>query len=309
MIRNFKLSGEKRKKFEGIVFVSPFILGTLIFYMFPLFMSIKLSFGKLKSMQGFKIEWLGFDNYIRAFVIDTTFIPMFLQVVKNTFVQAPLIIVFSILLAILINKNIRFRGFFRTIYFIPFLLGMGEVINQLLGLGIDRQVFAFADSKLLPREILAYLGPKVVEAVEVFFSIIVVVLWNSGVQMLIFLSGLQSIPVSLYESAKVDGATEWEVFWKITLPMIMPFIILNIVYTIMSSFTDITNPILEYIQLTAFKSLRFEYAAAIGWIYFLFIILLVVLVFAIFKNVTYTTASAIKTKSKGMRKNDNKRNI
>ncbi|HOJ09075.1 MAG TPA: sugar ABC transporter permease [Clostridiales bacterium] len=301
MKKSFKITGEKRHRLEGLIFVSPFIIGTLIFFIFPLFVSIKLSFGKLKKMEGFVIEWLGLDNYIRAFILDTSFIPMFLQVIRKTIVQVPLIIVFSILLAMLINKNIKFKGLFRTIFFIPFLLGMGDVMNQLLGLGIDKHVFSFVESNLLPREFLVYLGPKVVEAVESFFGIIVVVLWSSGVQILLFLSGLQSIPVSLYESAKVDGATEWEMFWKITLPMISPIMLLTIVYTIIASFTDISNPILAYIQSNAFRSLRFEYAAAIGWVYFLFIILLVSLVFILLGNHIYTT-SELKGGAKNERK-------
>jgi ABC-type sugar transport system permease subunit len=171
-------------------------------------------------------------------------------------------------------------------------------MEQLLGLGIDRQIFSFADSKLLPREFFVYLGPKVVEVVGKFFGIIVVVLWNSGVQMLIFLSGLQSIPAALYESAKVDGATEWEMFWKITLPVISPIMLLNIVYTLISSFTMVTNPILGYISAIVTYRQNYEYAAAIGWIYFIFIILLVMLVFAMFKNYIYST-----TQSKGVKKN------
>lgn len=108
------LSGEKRHSLEGLTFISPFIIGTIIFFIFPLFVSIKLSFGKLVKMKGFQIEWLGFDNYIRAFILDTNFLPMFLQVVRKTMIQVPLIIIFSILLAILVNKKIKFKGFFRN---------------------------------------------------------------------------------------------------------------------------------------------------------------------------------------------------
>lgn len=154
MKKVFKLSMEKRHSLEGIVFVSPFIIGTLAFFIFPLFMSIKLSFGKVKEIIGFKIDWLGLDNYIRVFIIDTSFIPMFLQAIRKTVIQVPLIIVFSILLAVLINKNIKFKGFFRTIFFAPFILGTGEVMNQILGLGIDKRVFSFVESILLPRSLL-----------------------------------------------------------------------------------------------------------------------------------------------------------
>lgn len=288
-MKKLKMTVEKRKSLEGIVFIAPFIIGTFIYFIFPLFISIKLSFGRLIKMQGFMIEWLGIDNYIRAFIVDTKFVPMLLDTVKKTVVHVPLINIFSMLLGIQINKKIKLKGFFRTIFFIPFLLGTGEVLKQLYSMEIDKQVFSFVESNLLPREFLLYLGPRVVEVVENFFGTIVVVLWSSGVQILLFLSGFQAIPLSLYESARVDGATEWEMFWKITLPMISPTMLLAVTYTLIISFTDISNPILEYIQGYAFKELKFEYAAAIGWIYFLFIILLVSFCFMLFRNYIYTT--------------------
>lgn len=287
---------------EGYIFISPFLLGTLIFFAFPLFMSIKLSFGKILKMEGFKIKWIGIDNYVRAFLVDINFVPMFINVVKQTFIKVLLIIIFSLLLSILINKNIKFRGFFRTVFFIPFLLGTGDVMKQLLGQGVDKQVISLADGTLIPRGMLAYLGTNVVTVIDVLFSIIVVVLWSSGVQILLFLSGLQTIPISLYESSKVDGATEWEMFWKITLPMISPIMLLNIIYTLVDSFTDVTNPILSYIQNTAFINLNFEYAAAMGWIYLLFIFILVLLVMRVLKS--YTHMDDVKGVNKNAKRND-----
>ncbi len=287
-MKKFRPGARKRNIFEGYVFISPFILGTLIFFAFPIYMSIKLSFGKLIKIVGFEIEWIGFANYLKAFITDTKFAPMFVSIIRSTLIKAPLTIVFSMIIAILINKDIRFRGFFRTVFFIPFLLGIGEVMKQLLNLGVDKQVVSISEGRLLPRELLMYLGPKVVESIDSFFGVIIVVLWGAGVQILLFLSGLQSIPISLYESAKVDGATEWEMFWKITFPMISPIMLLNIIYTLIISFTDITNPILEYVQTLAFKRMEFEYAATIGWIYFLFIIIVVFLVFVLLRNSMYT---------------------
>lgn len=299
MRKRFKLNQSKRQVLEGITFILPFIFGTLMFFMFPLYVSIKLSFGKLVKLQGFVIEWLGLNNYLRAFIFDTSFIPMLLQTIKKTLIQVPLIIVFSVMLSILVNKNIRLKGFFRTVFFLPFLLGTGDVMNQILGLGLDEQIFAFAGSNLLPKELLLYLGPRIVIAIENFFSIIVVILWNSGVQILLLLSGLQSIPNSLYESANVDGATEWEMFWKITFPMLSPIMLLTTIYTIIASFTDISNPVLDYIRKNAFISSRFEYAAAMGWIYFLFIIALVSAVFMAFRNYIYSTFESRGIKKDG----------
>lgn len=279
-----KVSMETRHKLEGLVFMMPFIIGTISFFIFPIYLSLKLSFGKITKIVGFQVVWNGIDNYTRAFLIDVNFIPMFLQTIKDTLIDTPLIVIMSLLIAILINKNIRFRGFFRTVFFIPFLLGTGEVMRQLLNQGVDKQVLSLSQSNIIPYDMLQYFGPDVVNIIDTIFGRIVQILWRSGVQILLFLSGLQSISESLYESARVDAATEWEMLWKITLPMISPIMLLCIIYTLVDSFTNIRNPILAYIQDFAFKKAQFEYAAAIGWLYFLFIIVLVLLVNKVMKK-------------------------
>lgn len=289
MKQKFKITMTTRHKLEGLFFVTPFIIGLIIFFVFPFFMSIKLSFGKIENIVGFDVNWSGLGNYMRAFLMDVNFIPTFLKVVKDTLVESPLIIIFALLIAILINKDIKGRGFFRTVFFIPFLLGTGEVMRQLLSQGVDKQVLSLADGSLIPKEILMYFGPQVVGMVEEVFGMLVTVLWSCGVQILLFLSGLQGISPALYESAKVDGATEWEAFWKITLPMISPIMLLNIIYTLVDSFTNIENSILSYIQDYAFKKIEFEYAAAMGWIYFTFIIIVVGLVFLVMRNYIHTS--------------------
>lgn len=290
-MKRFKMTMERRHKMEAYVFMTPLIIGIIAFFAFPLFISIKLSFGKIIKMAGFKIEWSGFEHYIKAFVWDVNFIPMLVDVMRQVIIQVPLIIVFSLLLAILISREIKFVGFFRVVFFLPFLLGTGHIMKQIIQQGVNMQVLAAARQVVLPDHMLAYLGPRVNEAVNNFFGIIVMVLWSSGVQILLFLTGLQSISTSLYESAKVDGATEWEMFWKITIPMISPIMLLNIIYTLVDSFTDISNPILTYIQTNAFRRTQFEYAAAIGWIYFIFILLLVMLIFLLMRNKVYSTVS------------------
>lgn len=302
MKQKLKITMSTRHKMEGLFFVSPFIIGLIIFFIFPFFISIKLSFGKIENIVGFQIAWRGFENYTRAFLMDVEFIPMFLQVVQKTLIESPLIIILSLLIAILINKDIKGRGFFRTVFFIPFLLGTGEVMRQLLSQGVDKQVLGLASGTLIPKEILMYFGPQVVQVVENISGMLVTILWSSGVQILLFLSGLQGISPALYESAKVDGATEWESFWKITLPMISPIMLLNIIYTLVDSFTNIKNPILNYIQQFAFKKTEFEYAAALGWIYFTFIILVVLLVFAVMKN--YIHSNEVEGGKKRVRKNN-----
>jgi ABC-type sugar transport system permease subunit len=286
--KKFKISKATKDKLKGLVFVSPFIMGLCLFFIYPIYMSLKLSFGKVDNIVGFKISWIGFENYVRAFMLDTEFIPTFLQVVKNTLTQFPLTIVLSLIIAIIINKDIKGRALFRIAFFIPFLLGTGEVMRQLLYQGVDKQVLSISDGTIIPYNILNYFGATVVNAVQGVFGTIVSVLWASGVQILLFLAGLQSISPALYEAAKIDGATEWEIFWKVTIPMISPMLLLNLIYTIVDSFTNIRNQLLEYIQSYGFTKAEFHYAAALGWIYFAFIGLIVIIVFGLMKGYMHT---------------------
>jgi len=283
-IKKYKINMQTRRTLQAYTFISPFIIGLLVFFIFPIFVSVKLSFGRLVSLRGFVIEWAGVEQYIYAFTVDVNFVPMLLNVISSTLTRLPLILVFSLIIAIMINKNIRFKGLFRIIYFLPFLLGTGDVMRQLVSQQIDQQVLAAALPFILPRGLLQYMGAAVIEFVGSFFSMIVLSLWSSGVQILLFLSALQGITASLYESAKVDGATEWDVFWKITVPMVAPMMQLVIVYSILDSFTSQNNQVLNYIREQAFTTVgggRFEYAAAIGWVYFTFIILLVTVVMSV----------------------------
>lgn len=287
-VKKFKMSKITRDKLKGLVFVSPFILGVCLFFLYPIYISLKLSFGKVDNIIGFKISWVGIENYVRAFMIDVDFRPMFMEVVRTTLIQFPLTIILSLIIAIIINKDIKGRALFRIAFFIPFLLGTGEVMRQLINQGVDAQVLNITDGTIIPYNILNYFGHTVVQAVQGVFGTIVSVLWASGVQILLFLAGLQSISTALYEAAKIDGATEWEIFWKVTVPMISPMLLLNLIYTIVDSFTNIRNPLLTYIQSYGFTKAEFHYAAALGWIYFAFIALVVAIVFGAMKGYMHT---------------------
>jgi len=268
---------------EAYVFVSPFILGVVMFFAYPLLTSIRLSFSEVVSFQGWVMEWRGLEHYRRAFVIDVQFIPLFVNAVRFTLINTPLIVVFALIFAIILNKNLKLKGFFRVVFFLPFLLGAGYILEALLGQGVNEQSMRVARGILFPQEVVYYLGPRVYGTINDFLNRITIVLWRLGVQVLLYLSGLQGISPHLYESAKVDGATEWEMFWKITLPMMSPVILLNLVYTMIDSFVDINNPILAYFNEQAFTNLNFDYAAALTWIYALFILAVLGIVFAISK--------------------------
>lgn len=279
-----KMSFSRRKSLTGYIFVGPWLIIGIVMLIYPFVFSLMLSFSELKNVDFNNMSFAGFENYKKAFVTDINFVPYFLETVSNTLINLPMIIITSLLLAIMVSRDIKGQGFFRSIFFLPVLLGTGFVMNQLLGQGVDSSSMEVARGILMPDIVKQYLGPEVTDIIGEFFSRITMVLWKSGVQIIITLAGIQGISISLYEAARVDGATEWEMFWKITLPMISPVLLLSTVYTIVASTVE-DSKVVNYIVDTAFEgtNVQFEFSAAMGWIYFLFILLLVGIVFAIMK--------------------------
>lgn len=284
--KKFKLDLHARNSLKGLVFVSPYILGVCMFFIYPIIFSLRLSISTGIRVVGMHMSGFTLSYYVQGFVLDLTFLPTFWAAIKNTLVNFPLIIVLSLIIAVLLNRDIKCRGLFRVIFFIPFLLGSGEVMQQLLNQRVDRAVLNIMDGRLIPYNVLMYFGDTITGAVQTVLGVLVTVLWGCGVQILLFLSGLQSISPALYEAAKIDGATEWEIFWKVTVPMISPMMLLNLVYTLVDSFTNKSSELLTYINQQAVQ--QFQYGAALGWIYFAFIGLLVALVFGIMQKYIHT---------------------
>ena len=280
---------DQRRSLEAYIFLIPWLIGLVVFFANPIFTSVRLSFSKITTFKGLVMEWAGLTNYEYIFFYDLNFVPTFLKVVSDTLMNTPLCIVFSLVIAILINRKMVGRGFFRTAFFIPVLLGSGYIMKQLLGMGVDGTTITTGIT--VPKLIADLLGVSITEVVQGFLDRITVVLWKSGVQIVLFLAGLQGISGSLYEAARVDGATEWEMFWKITLPMISPVIMMNIVYTIVAFFTDTTNPMVDYIYKMNFTNQMFENAAAMSWIYFIFALVLCLICILLMRRHVYDSGA------------------
>lgn len=273
-----QMTMQQRRGVEAFIFLLPWIIGTCVFFISAIISSIRLSFSDIVQLKGFVMEWIGIDNYEYIFVYDINFVPTFISVVTDTLINTPLVLVFSLVIAMLINRPMPGRGFFRTCFFIPVLLGSGYVMAQLLQIDATGSVGV---GITLPEVLQGMLGNAIVTVVQPFLDRITLILWNSGVQIILFLAGLQGISSSLYEAAKCDGATQWEMFWKITLPMISPIILLNFVYTLVMYFTSSDNDLVEYILNQVFSNTQFARGAAMGWVYFLFIFVLCGVVFGV----------------------------
>lgn len=277
-----KLSYAKQKSLSGYVFLAPWIIGAIFFLVYPFIFSLILSFSSMDANNFASMKLIGFQNYKDAFVTDVKFLPLFYSVVTDTLVNTPMIVIFALLAAIFVSRDLKGKGFFRAVFFLPVLLGTGFVMEQLQGANVQAGTMEMARGILMPEQLRSYLGPEISDYIGEFFTRITDVMWNSGVQVIILLAGVQGINPSLYEVARVDGASEWEMFWKITLPMMAPIMLLTIVYTIVASFTKASG-MMDYIISQAFGSdiPKFPFSAAMGWIYFLFILLMLGIVFII----------------------------
>ena len=245
--------------------MAPWVLGFLVFMAWPLFQSFYLSFHELQATSLSDLKFRGIDNYKEALFIDARFLPRLKQTLTNNLMDIPVIMIFSLFSAILANQKIRGALLFRGVFFLPLVIGSALVIRQLFDQGVGGLVLSRGVN--IQDLVFTYIGPDAAQGVTDLLNRLLFVLWNTGVQMLIFLAGLNAISPVLYEAARVDGATDWDRFWKVTLPLLSPVILVNLVYTIVAQFTDAFNVVLDYIQQTAFAGgFRLGYAAALGWI-------------------------------------------
>lgn len=279
-IRHGTLAG--KKACSGLIFVAPWIIGAAIFFIYPLFNTLWLSVHEIFNWKTMERDFVGLKWYIDTVTADINFLPRMFKVSFQNLINLPFLNIFALIIAIMLNRDIRARGLYRTLFFLPVLLGNGFIMQQLLGQNIDGETISFASRVILTDSVMEYIGPKGTELVNSFLNNITTILWSSGLNIVIYLSGLQSISPHIYEAARVDSASEWEIFWLITLPMMAPMIQLNLVFTVIYTFSMADNDMLEFIDFLAFNSTEraaYEYSSAVAWIYTVFILLIVGAIF------------------------------
>ena len=288
---------DKRKARVGWIFVLPFIIGFLFVYLPILKDSLYLSLCEMNIIKngGYTLEFVGFRNYGEALfgLYGTEYVQTLISGIGSLVFEVPAILLFSLFMAILLNQKMMGRAAFRAIFFLPVVLATGimeTIENQnILGAymgessGIDDgSGSSAADSIVSAMDIEALfasmkVGTELVKYVVDIINNIYGIVNRSGVQMLIFLAGLQSISPAIYEACKIDGATGWETFWKVTFPMISPMILVNAVYTIIDSFTTESNTVMSYITKITNK-VGDSVSTAMAWIYFLIVVLILLVV-------------------------------
>lgn len=274
--KRWALTYRGRQSLNGWLFISPWLLGFALFFAYPLGQSLYFAFSKvaIEAGGGYITRPVGFENFIYAFRVDTAFVPQLTSTLGSMAFSLPVIVISSLLLALLINQNFRGRTLVRSIFFLPVIIASGVIMNI-----IRQDVFAqsmqsgsealhvFQSQGLTQVLERANLPASVIEYYTNIVSQIFDLLWKCGVQILLFLAGLQSINRSLYEAADVEGATAWEKFWRITVPVISPIILLCVVFTVIDSFTDYSNGMMQMIYRVGIVQMRYDYGTAIAWIY------------------------------------------
>ena len=256
----------------------------------------------LNQQNTYELKWVGLENYSDALFTDTSYYQTLIGGLKQLVWDIPAIVIFSLFMAVLLNQKMFGRAAFRAIFFIPVILATGLIgdidannlisANQTSGSGINTgtgtdsvaEIVSVADfSKLfqnmqIGNELLGY----VVGIINNIFGIIN----RSGVQMLVFLAGLQSISPAIYESCSIDGASGWETFWKITIPMLSPMILVNTIYTIIDAFTSNSNAVMNYIE-KVYGEGKYEISTAMAWLYFGIVAVVIVVATAILSGYVF----------------------
>lgn len=285
--KSVRLSAEGRKSLAGFLFVLPWLLGVATFFIRPLISSITYSLSDVSLAQnGLNMQSVGFENYIALFRSDPDFVRMFTETMTSMLYRVPLIIVLGIFISILLNQNFKGRLFYRVVFFLPVIVASGYMFNIITGdaahtimqADASQQSVLFSTGAM--RELLLQFGVSetIQDTLLGYASSIFNLLWCSGVQVLLFLAGLQGIPGYLREVADMEGITSWQYFWKITFPMLSPIILLNTIYTIVDGFTDASNVLMEKIYDLS-MGMQFSTAAAMSWTYFLAVLVIVGLLY------------------------------
>ncbi len=288
MARGKRMSGiARRRAMTGRLFVLPFTLGFILLFLYPALESLRYSFSNVSFAEGvFSVSWLGVDHYVFAFTRDSKFPVMLADTFKNMALQVPVILLFSMFIAMILNQKFQGRMLARAVFFLPVIVTSGiiisllneDIFNQTIQTGNQQSTAIFQATGLQQMLVSLRIPTTVITTLTEMVSTIFDMLWRSGVQILIFLAAMQSVPSQLYEAARIEGATGWESYWKITFPMISPLIFTCLVYTIIDTFTDYSNELMLTIQQMAFEQLRYAYACAMAWIFFVLVAVVILIV-------------------------------
>jgi len=288
-----RISYESKQAFSGFMFVLPWFLGFLLFFAIPCLRSLHFSFSKVSAFEQYKCTWIALDNYKEVLTTNATFSRALSATLTDFLINVPIVLIFSLFVAVLLNRKFAGRGLVRGIFFLPVIVTTGIVMSTFSHSDSDAAFSGNMNRGILfqmtdASEFLVELGlnATITEYMSMVADRIFDVVWNSGVQILLFLAALQGISPQLYEASSVEGATAWETFWLITFPNVAPVILVNIVYTIVDTYNNPENKVLGQIDTLMNTVFNFGGAAAACWIFFVIILAILGVVFGVYALLT-----------------------
>lgn len=278
-LRRKEIKHSTREALYGYAFVMIWIVGFALFTLVPLLQTFNYSLNEVTvSATGIDLTFTKWENYTRALFTDPTFVELLIGYAIETLVSVPIVLIFSMIIAMFLNLNFKFKGVFRTIFFLPVVITSGPVIQELTSQGAT-SVPGIANSAAVA-EFLVELPRYLRNPIEYLLTSFILILWFSGVQILIYLSSLQKIDRSIYEAASIDGASAWESFWKITLPSLNTTTIIIAIYTVISLSHFSENKVIKYIYSQTYAvDGGIGYSSAMSFLYFFVLVLLLAIVY------------------------------
>lgn len=278
-----ELTLENQNRLTGMLFLAPWVIGLCVFTLYPIAYSFWMSICQMDiTTSGLQSTFIGLKWYIEIFKEDANFIPALVSTVKFIVFSTPIILVAAIILALLLNSITKGKGFFRALFFFPVVVVSGPVMSKLIG-NDATMIIQAADYAVY--EMIAELPGVISTPLLYLFDNVVLILWYSGVQILIILAGLQKISAPIYEAAAIDGASSWQIFWKITFPYLRPIIMLCGVYTVVDLSCMSDNALVKLISNNITRiDAPYSYSAAISWLYTLVVLIVLLLVFVVLRE-------------------------
>ena len=291
-----------RRAIYGYLFILPFILGFVFFMIKPLAQSLHMAMSEVViSNQGFQLNWNNFDNFKKALLVDAEFNRMLVEAIGQMVLRSAATIVFSFFVALLLNQKIKGRTLARSIFFLAVILSSGVLVGLETSNALMAQLKDMIEEagnantitdvleKILVSEGSGVNGisGKAFKTVFELIDSIYDVAMASGIQIIIFLSGLQNISPSMYEAAQMEGCTAWESLWKITVPMVSPLMLVCWIYTIVDFFMKSDNQIMDKINTQMTELLNYGFSSAMAWIYFIVCMALIGISSLIISKVVY----------------------
>lgn len=275
---------EIKRQRPGYWFVLPWVIGMLLFFIIPLFTSIQYSFSDVKIEPGEVIvHSVGFKNYNQILTVDADYVNQLAGSVGYVLGSVPLVIAFSLIIAVLLSRKFFARTFFRALYFSPIIFATSAVMKILENDPVNIPIYSNNEelSDFLQIFTLMDLPPAVTSVMTFMVSFSLYVMQNAAVPIVLFLAGLQEIPASLYEVSKIEGADKWEEFWMITIPSLRNIITLVVVYTMIDLFAQSHNTVVSRAQ-DLMTTQEFGTSSAMLWFYFLIVIAAIGVVYSLY---------------------------